>query len=516
MPSILDNVKEQLLKVDFSKIEYSEGSITYYADGVATASGLLGAGFSEIVKIYSYDESSYILGLVFNLDHHNTGIICLEENQDIKVGSRVVTTGEVYSIEVSGSLLGRVVDVLGNPVDGLGGVHHKDSRKMPVDRKAYGVIDRKSVTEPLQTGMIAIDGLIPIGRGQRELIIGDRQTGKTTVAIDTIINQGKINQKIDSGEKKGRKVYSVYVSIGQKRARLANIVTRLKELDVLKYTVVISASASENSAVQYLAPFAGSSVGEFFMEKGEDALVVYDDLSKHAKAYRQISLLTRRPPGREAYPGDIFYLHSRLLERAAQLSDEMGGGSLTALPVIETLAGDVTTYIPTNVISITDGQIYLKSELFNSGSKPAIDAGNSVSRVGGAAQVKAIKQVAGQLRLKLAQFRSLQAFAQFGVEVDATTQKRIDEGLRLTEILKQGISQGLPMEEQVVSVWAVTNGYTDEVKLSKMLEWRDYYLEFMRDFHFDLLQKIVSEKKVTDEIIAGLKEVTRQFMDGFL
>lgn len=515
MTSILENVRSQLSKVDFSKNEYSEGVVTFYSDGVVTATGLSGAAFSEIVRIYNYEDlKQYSLGLVFNLEKDQVGVICLDENQEIRVGSKIITTGEIFSTEVSDAMLGRVVDTLGRPIDGLGDIYHKESRQMLVDRKAHGVIERQSVSVPLQTGIAAIDALIPIGRGQRELIIGDRQTGKTTVAVDTVINQGRINQRIDSGEIEGRKVYSVYVSIGQKRSKLSQIVSKLKELDVLKYTVVVASTASENSAAQYLAPFVGSAVGEYFMEKGEDALAVYDDLSKHAKAYRQISLLVRRPPGREAYPGDIFYLHSRLLERSAQLSDELGGGSLTALPIIETLAGDVTTYIPTNVISITDGQIYLKSELFNAGIRPAIDAGNSVSRVGGAAQIKAMKKVAGTLRLQLAQFRSLQAFAQFGVEVDPSTQKRIDEGMRLTELLKQGISEGFSVEQQVVMIWAITKGFADDVPIEEITEWRDRYLEFMDDFHADLLSSIRAEKKLTDSIVEDLNKFTQSFKDS--
>lgn len=514
MSAVLEQIKQQLEQVNADAATYSEGIITRYGDGIATAEGLHGVGYSEIVKVYR-DEEHYTLGLVFNLEETQTGIILLEEDNDLKTGAKVISTGEIFNIEVSDAVLGRNINILGEPIDGLGKIVHKNSKKQLVEKKAYGVIDRKSVTVPLQTGIVAVDALIPVGRGQRELIIGDRQTGKTALALDIIINQGRINQRIDSGEITGKKVYSVYVAIGQKQSKIANLVAKLKELNVLQYCVIVTASASDTASAQYLAPYVGTAVGEFFMERGDDAVIIYDDLSKQAKAYRQISLLMRRPPGREAYPGDVFYLHSRLLERAARLNETLGGGSLTALPIIETQAGDVSAYIPTNVISITDGQIYLTAELFNAGIKPAVNVGISVSRVGGSAQIKAMKQVAGPLKLNLAQFRELQAFAQFGVEVDPSTQRKIDAGLRLTEVLKQNLYSGLPVEKQVALLWSVTKGYADGIAVEYVTDFGVKYLEFLADFYTDLLAKIRTEEKITDEIESELQEVTKDFVADF-
>lgn len=511
--SLLEQIKIQLENVNTTPESYSEGIVNFLGDGIVTVSGLKGVGYSEIVKIYeSENTDAFAYGLVFNLEQDQVGIIMLEENHNIKTGSRVVTTGEVFGIEVSDAFLGRNINILGNPIDGLGDIIHKKSKKQLVERKAYGVIDRQAVSIPLQSGIISVDGLIPVGRGQRELIIGDRQTGKTSLALEFIVNQGRINKQIESGEIEGKKVYSIYVAIGQKKSKVAQIAAKLKELGVLEYTVILTSSASDLASTQYIAPYVGTAIGEYFMERGEDALIIYDDLSKHAKAYRQISLLLRRPPGREAYPGDVFYLHSRLLERSARLSEEKGGGSLTSLPIIETQAGDISAYIPTNVISITDGQIYFKAELFNSGLKPAVDVGNSVSRVGGNAQVKAMKQVAGPLKLNLAQFRELQAFAQFGVEVDPTTQKKIDLGLRLTESLKQEQYAGLSVEEQVVTLWAVTKGYTDKVEVRDVVAWTKKYREFMNNFHSDILASITQEKKLTESIESDLKKATEDFL----
>lgn len=515
MSVLLDQIKQQLENLNNDPAVYSEGIITSYGDGIAVAEGLKGAGYSEIVKIYNNDETDYTLGLVLNLEAEKTGIILLHEDMDIRTGAKVITTGEVFNIEVSESLLGRNIDISGEAIDGLGAIVHKNSKKQEVEKKAYGVIQRQAVKVPLQTGVIAIDALIPVGRGQRELIIGDRQTGKTALALDIIINQGKINQKIDAGEVKGKKVYSIYVAIGQKLAKVAHLVAKLKELNVLQYTIIVTAGASDSATSQYLAPYVGTAIGEFFMERGDDALIVYDDLSKQARSYRQISLLMRRPPGREAYPGDVFYLHSRLLERSARLSEELGGGSLTSLPIIETQAGDVSAYIPTNVISITDGQIFLRSELFNSGIKPAVDVGISVSRVGGNAQVKSMKQVAGPLKLNLAQFRELQAFAQFGVEVDPSTQRKIDSGLRLTEVLKQNLYSGLPVEKQVALLWAVTKGYTDGISVDRITEFGNKYLDFLSDFSSEVLTKLRSEEKLTDETEELLKKITKDFVDDF-
>jgi F-type H+/Na+-transporting ATPase subunit alpha len=512
MASLLQQVKSQIENIELEPGIYSEGTVVFFGDGIATAEGLQGIGFAEIVKIFEGDDDEkFIFGLVFNLEEKQVGIILLEENPNIKTGSKVHSTGRTFSIDVSEEFLGRNVNILGEPIDGLGSINKTNAKAQKVEKKAYGVIERQSVTVPLQTGITAVDALIPIGRGQRELIIGDRQTGKTSLVLDMIINQGRINKKIDSGEIDGKKVYSIYVAIGQKQSKIAQLTQTLKELGVLEYTIILTAAASDLASEQYLAPYVGTAIGEYFMERGDDALIVYDDLSKHAKAYRQISLLLRRPPGREAYPGDVFYLHSRLLERSARLSEALGGGSLTGLPIIETQAGDVSAYIPTNVISITDGQIFLKSELFNSGIKPAVDVGISVSRVGGNAQIKAMKQVAGPLKLNLAQFRELQAFAQFGVEVDPTTQKKIDNGLRLTEVLKQHLHAGLPVEEQVAILWAVTNGYADSIEIRKTTTWGTDYLEFMRDFHSEILTKIRTEKKITDEISVELKQVTEDF-----
>lgn len=512
MTNLLDQIKVKLENLDLETNTYSTGEITNIGDGIATASGLIGVGYSEIVKIYDGNNpENYSVGLVFNLEENQVGLILLEDNPNLRTGDKVISTGEVFSIEASDALLGRNINILGEPLDGLGFINHQNSKKQPVEKKAYGVIERQSVTVPVQTGVVAVDALIPIGRGQRELIIGDRQTGKTALALDIVVNQGRINKKIEAGEIQGKKVYSIYVAIGQKKAKVAQIMGKLKELGVLEYTVLLTSGASDPASTQYLAPYVGAAIGEFFMERGDDALIIYDDLSKHAKAYRQISLLLRRPPGREAYPGDVFYLHSRLLERAARLSEDLKGGSLTALPIIETQAGDVSAYIPTNVISITDGQIYLKAELFNAGLKPAVDVGLSVSRVGGNAQIKAMKQVAGPLKLNLAQFRELQAFAQFGVEVDPTTQKKIDAGFRLTEVLKQGQYSGIAVEKQVILLWGVTKGFADQISIENVSQWGQKYLEFIEEFHEDILSDLRKEKKVTEEIESKLKNITEEF-----
>lgn len=492
-------------------ILYSEGKIIKYYDGIIIADGLDTVGYFEIVKIY-LNENEFIKGIAVDLREDEVGIIPLEDTTNLKIGLRVVTTSQKYTIPCSEAFLGRIIDILGNPIDGNGDIVHKDPKLQLVERKAHGVIERKSVNVPLLTGITAIDALVPIGRGQRELIIGDRQTGKTSLAIDIIINQAKINNKIENGEENGKKVYSIYVAVGQKRSKLVQIVNTLKKFDALKYTIIIAATASEPAQKQFLAPFVGTAIGEYFMENGNDALIVYDDLTKHAKAYRQISLLLRRPPGREAYPGDIFYLHSRLLERSARLSDELGGGSLTALPIIETQAGDVSAYIPTNVISITDGQIYLKSELFNSGQKPAVDVGLSVSRVGGSAQYKATKQVAGSLRITLAQFRELISFVQFGVEVDKVTQNRIDMGLKYTEALKQGLHELFSMPEQVVVLWAIKNGYANDIEKSQIQSWIRRLLEYINDHYQEqIINKINTEKSISDEIESNLHHALKNF-----
>lgn len=508
----MENIDQKIKDVNFNNVDiYSVGQVISYADGIILANGLETAKLGEIVNIY-YQEDKTEKGLVFNLEENNVGIILLKDNKEIKVGNKVQTTNKIFSIKVSKAFLGRVLNIFCEPIDGLGLINHdKEVKEQLVERKAYGVIERQSVRDPLQTGIISIDALIPIGRGQRELIIGDRQTGKTSLALDIIINQAQINERIEKNEIKGKKVYCIYVAIGQKQSKVVQIVERLKANNALKHTIVITASASEPATAQYLAPFVGTAVGEYFMENGEDALIIYDDLTKQAKAYRQISLLLKRAPGREAYPGDIFYLHSRLLERSAKLNESLGGGSLTSLPIIETLAGDISAYIPTNVISITDGQIYLKADLFNSGFRPAIDVGNSVSRVGGSAQIKAMKQVAGLLKLNLAQFRELQTFVQFGVEVDSNTQEKINQGLRLTEILKQKLGELYNVEEEVIIIWGIVNKYADKIPIQEILSWKIKLLEFLKNYKFDLLNKIRTEQKITQEIENDLKVTFEEF-----
>jgi F-type H+-transporting ATPase subunit alpha len=438
-----------------------------------------------------------VLGIAFNLEVDNAGIIIMGDYTDIEEGDTVRGLGRIVSVPVGEGFLGRVVDALGRPVDGKGPI--SPERRRPVERIAPGVIKRQNVDTPVQTGIKAIDAMIPIGRGQRELIIGDRQTGKTAIALDTIINQ------------RDKDLLCIYVAIGQKRAQVAQVVRILEEYGALPNTIVVSATASEPATMQYIAPYAGCAMGEHFMEQGRDALIVYDDLTKHAWAYRQISLLLRRPPGREAYPGDIFYLHSRLLERAARLSHDLGGGSLTALPIVETQLGDLATYIPTNVISITDGQIYLETDLFNAGIRPAINVGISVSRVGGDAQTKAMKQVAGQLRLDMAQFRELAAFAQFGSELDPVTQRRLERGRRLTEILKQPQYDPVPLAEQVIIIYAGTHGYASDVPVEEMREYEENLLAFVRGNYPSIVNEIAEEKVLTEETEENLQEALEEY-----
>jgi F-type H+-transporting ATPase subunit alpha len=429
------------------------------------------------------------------------GVIILGEYDTINEGDDVRPMGRISSVPVGMGLLGRVVNALGEPVDGRGPIEATEYYN--IEKIAPGVMERKNVSRPVQTGIMAIDSMTPIGRGQRELIIGDRQTGKTALAIDTILNQ------------KGKDLYCIYVAIGKRRGEIARLVNLLDEAGALEYTVVVTATASEAAALQYIAPYSGTAIGEWFMEQGKDALVVYDDLSKHAWAYRQVSLLLRRPPGREAYPGDVFYLHSRLLERSAQLSDQRGGGSLTSLPMIETLLGDVSAYIPTNVISITDGQIFLESELFNAGQRPAINVGISVSRVGGDAQTKAMKKVAGGLRLDLAQFRSLAAFAQFGSDLDKATQKQLDRGLRLTELLKQPQYQPLELVDQVALLYAGTRGYLDAIPVARVKDWQTAFLRALHTRYTDIADDITSKKDITPETDAALKAAIQEFNAGW-
>ncbi len=470
------------------------GTVIKVGDGIAELHGLEKVMAGELLE-FPRD----VRGLALNLEEDKVGAVLFGDFETIREGDIVKRTGRIMQVPVGEALVGRVVDVLGNPIDDAGPI--VTDHYYPVERIAPGVIDRQPVKEPLQTGLKAIDAMVPIGRGQRELIIGDRQTGKTAVAVDTIINQ------------KGKDVICIYVAIGQKASTVAQVVRTLQDYGAMDYTIVIKATASDPAAMQFLAPYSGAAIGEYFRDNGRHALTIYDDLSKQAAAYREISLLLRRPPGREAYPGDVFYLHSRLLERAAKVSDLKGGGSLTSLPIIETQAGDISAYIPTNVISITDGQIFLEADLFNSGFRPAINVGNSVSRVGGSAQIKAMKQVAGTLRLDLAQFRELQAFAQFGSDLDKATQAQLARGQRLTEILKQPQYQPMDVEKQVLVIWAATNGFTDDVAVEDVRRFETSLLKFVENSHPGLLADIAEKKSLTDEIKAGLKQVLEDFKD---
>jgi F-type H+-transporting ATPase subunit alpha len=478
--------------IDVSEI----GTVISVGDGIARVHGLERAMAGELLA-FPHD----VMGLALNLEESQVGVVLLGEYTEIREGDQVKRTGRIMEVPVGEALIGRVVNTLAQPIDGRGPI--ASDKSLPVERIAPGVVDRQPVKEPLQTGIKAIDSMIPIGRGQRELIIGDRQTGKTAVAIDTIINQ------------KGQNVICVYVAIGQKRSTVAQVVKTLQENGAMEYTIVVSASASEPAPMQYLAPYSGCAIGEYFRDSGRHALLIYDDLSKHAAAYREISLLLRRPPGREAYPGDVFYLHSRLLERAAKVNDKLGGGSLTALPIIETQAGDVSAYIPTNVISITDGQIFLESDLFNSGIRPAVNVGISVSRVGGNAQIKAMRQVAGSLRLDLAQFRELAAFAQFGSDLDKVTQAQLSRGQRLTEILKQDQYAPLPVEKQVVIIYAGANGFLDELEISECRAFEQSLYRFLDSSHTALLAKIREKKALDDEIKAQLASVLKEAKERF-
>lgn len=489
-------IKKQLEEVEEAVDVAEVGTVLEVGDGVARIAGLENVMASEMLEF-----PNGVYGLALNLERDEVGAVLLGEDTLIKEGDLIRRTGRVLSVPVGEELVGRVVNPLGQPLDGKGPIETKEWRK--VEHKAPGVVYRQPVKEPLQTGIKAIDAMIPIGRGQRELIIGDRQTGKTAIAIDTIINQ------------KGTGVICIYVAIGQKASTVAQIVETLERFGAMDYTIVVSAPASSPAALQYIAPYAGCAMGEYFLYSGRHALVVYDDLSKHAVAYRQLSLLLRRPPGREAYPGDVFYLHSRLLERAVKLNDELGGGSLTALPIIETQAGDVSAYIPTNVISITDGQIYLEPDLFYAGVRPAINVGISVSRVGGNAQIKAMKQVAGMLRLDLAQYRELEAFAQFGSELDKVTLAKIERGRRMVELLKQPRYKPMPVEKQVVSIYAGTKGYLDDIPVEKVREFEEQFLEFVETNYSDVLEKIRTEKVLSEEIEKRLVEAITEFKKKF-
>ncbi len=493
---IVSNLKGLIAGADNQMTVTNVGTVISVGDGIATVYGLTQVMASELVEF----PKTQALGLAFNLEEDSVGVIVLGEYTHIEEGDEVRSTGRIASVPVGDALIGRVVDALGRPIDGKGPI--ASDRTRPIERIAPGVIARQNVDTALQTGIKAIDAMIPIGRGQRELIIGDRQVGKTAIVLDTIINQ------------KTSGVVCIYVAIGMKRAQVAQAVRILEEHGAMDHTIVVAASASDPAPLQFIAPFAGTAMGEEFMETGRDALIVYDDLSKHAQAYREVSLLVRRPPGREAYPGDVFYLHSRLLERSARLSDALGGGSLTSLPMIETQASDVSAYIPTNVISITDGQIYLEPDLFYAGVRPAVNAGLSVSRVGGAAQIKAMRQVAGRLRLDLASFRSLAAFAQFGSDLDPATRQQLETGQRMTEILKQGQYQPMPVEEQVAILWAATNGVLNDVPTDQVQAFESEYLEYLRTAQADLLRRIAEEKALSDDLIAALRTATENFKGG--
>jgi len=480
------------------------GRVLSIGDGIARVYGLKNIQAEEMVEF-----SSGLKGMALNLEPDNVGIVVFGNDKLIKEGDIVKRTGAIVDVPVGEEILGRTVDALGTPIDGKGPIN--TSQRARVGTKAPGIIPRISVREPMQTGIKAVDSLVPIGRGQRELIIGDRQTGKTAVAIDTIINQKRFN---DAAEEK-KKLYCIYVAIGQKRSTVAQIVKRLTDADAMRYTIVVSATASDAAPLQYLAPYSGCAMGEYFRDNGKHALIIYDDLSKQAVAYRQMSLLLRRPPGREAYPGDVFYLHSRLLERAAKMNDNFGGGSLTALPVIETQAGDVSAYIPTNVISITDGQIFLETELFFKGIRPAINVGLSVSRVGSAAQMKAMKQVAGSMKLELAQYREVAAFAQFGSDLDAATQQLLNRGVRLTELLKQGQYVPMAVEDQVAVIYAGVRGHLDKMDPSRITEFEQDFLTHIRGSHQGVLDTIRQEGQISPETDAKLKEIVTNFLAGF-
>jgi F-type H+-transporting ATPase subunit alpha len=497
-PEEISSVIKEQIKNYSTKLETSDvGTVIQVADGIARIHGLESAMQGELLEF-----PGDVYGMVLNLEEDNVGAVLLGDNKNINEGDIVKTTGRVVEVPVGDAMTGRVVNALGQPIDGKGPIETTKTR--PIERVASGVISRKAVDTPLQTGIKAIDAMVPIGRGQRELIIGDRQTGKTAIAIDTIINQ------------KGQGVHCIYVAIGQKASTVANIVKTLEEFGAMDYTTIVASTASELAPLQYIAPYAGCAIGEEWMENGEDVLVIYDDLSKHATAYRTLSLLLRRPPGREAYPGDVFYLHSRLLERAARLSDKLGGGSLTALPIIETQAGDVSAYIPTNVISITDGQIYLETEMFNAGFRPAVNAGLSVSRVGGSAQIKAMKKIAGPIRTDLAQYRELAAFSQFGSELDDDTKERLAQGERIREILKQPQYQPMPVEKQVVIIYAATKKYLLDVEVADIMEFEKTLFAFIDTKYPEIFTVIREEKVISDAteelLVKAITECKKEFL----
>jgi F-type H+-transporting ATPase subunit alpha len=507
MSNILQEIESAIGALKTGATKSNVGIVREVGDGVAKVEGLSDVMLNEMI-----DFGNGLFGLALNLEESEVGCILLGEDRGVAEGSEVKTTGRLLSVPVGKALLGRVVDTLGNPVDGKGPVQAEAS--YPVEKIAPGIIKRKSVSQPVQTGIMAIDAMIPIGRGQRELIIGDRATGKTTIAIDTIINQARINKQ-NEGQPDFRPLYSIYVAVGQKQSNIARAIAVLEEAGALPYTIIVAASASDTATNQYLAPFAGAAMGEWFMDNGMDALIVFDDLSKHAVAYRQVSLVLKRPSGREAYPGDVFYLHSRLLERSARVNEENGNGSLTALPIIETQAGDVSAYIPTNVISITDGQIYLETDLFYQGIRPAVSVGLSVSRVGSAAQIKAIKQVAGKIKGELAQFRELAAFAQFGSDLDSATKAKLDRGQRIVELFKQNQYNPLPVELQVAVLWGIQNNYMDNVPVDKIKDFQNKLQDYFLTRKDDLLAAIRQKKAIDEAITADLKAVYEEFKQTY-
>jgi len=508
MADLLKEIEAQIAGAKATTaLRQNVGVIREIGDGVARVEGLSDAMLNEML-----DLGHGITGLALNLEETEVGVIILGDYTRLQEGDEVRTTGKLLQVPVGKGLLGRVVNTLGEPLDGKGPI--ASDQAYPVEKIAPGIIRRKSVSQPVQTGIMAIDAMIPIGRGQRELIIGDRSTGKTTICIDTIISQARLNKAAEAaGDKTYRSLYCIYVAIGQKQSSIARIINILEQAGAMPYSIIVASPASDSATNQYLAPFAGAAMGEWFMDHGMDALIIYDDLSKHAVAYRQVSLVLKRPSGREAYPGDVFYLHSRLLERAARVGESYGNGSLTALPIIETQAGDVSAYIPTNVISITDGQIYLETDLFYQGMRPAISVGLSVSRVGSAAQLKAMKQVAGQLKGDLAQFRELAAFAQFGSELDAKTQAQIDRGKRIMEVFKQPQYSPIPVEVQVAVIWTVQNGYVDDVVIERIKEFQLTFAEFLNTRKPDLLRRIGQEKALTPALTADLKSAADEFKE---
>lgn len=509
MSTLLQDIEAQITGAKTAVARQNVGVVREIGDGVAKIEGLTDAMLNEML-----DFGNGIIGLALNLEETEVGAIILGDYTSIREGQEVKTTGKLLQVPVGKSLLGRVVDSLGRPIDGKGPI--KSEASYPVEKIAPGIIKRKSVSQPVQTGIMAVDAMIPIGRGQRELIIGDRSTGKTTIGIDTIISQARLNKAAAAaGDKDYRPLYCIYVAIGQKQSNIAQTISVLEEAGAMPYTIVVAAPAADSASNQYLAPFAGASMGEWFMDNNMDALIIYDDLSKHAVAYREVSLVLKRPSGREAYPGDVFYLHSRLLERSARVSEKYGGGSLTALPIIETQAGDVSAYIPTNVISITDGQIYLETDLFYQGIRPAVSVGLSVSRVGSAAQIKAMKQVAGRIKLDLAQFRELAAFAQFGSDLDAKTQAQLERGKRIVEIFKQPQYNPLPVEIQASILWTVQNGLFDDVPVEKVKDFQTKLTDYLQNRKADLIGRITKEKAMSDPIVADLKAAITEFKQTY-